>query len=929
MVSPGIDDMSREWCFLAKTTTVIGMPFQPDVTQVTYDGSLYTGSAELCFFWGPDKKPLFARQRTFLDGWIPMIEYGWRSGGLDYHYEAFAAALPGEDASNTVDFVRFTVTNGGRRPERAVLTSAFRHRVQDYRIGGIPFDTQWTYRMAGDSAIRNGKLVYMFPEGGRHFALPGKPYSGEFEGGVTARQEVCLSAYDRVLKPGQTLTLDFKMPRVPVEMPHAESAMARARAAESEVLRLRGSFHSPQAQDDGRVFGVMVPWSPQRGLAARGFGLWRWAEQTVEAGNLLKIGHQLLSGPPIKTRLGGSCELPEPPSPLPPSSSGARAIAARGRGSLPPGPRITPAFLDKLRVASYDAMRAKTIAYWKQAVLGNTEFDIPEPRVQNTLRASLVHMMLATRTRGGKRFQTDGLPYPDLFLSSFMQSQMAYDFLGRPYDYEQSIDQVLARQNPDGIFMDTSLPQNGQPLIAAHGQTLFGLCNHYLVTGHAAYARKVWPAIVRGVAWIAREHARDEYGLMPPSWPYDAEMIKGRYTSHNLWCLLAVRVAVRMARELGETDLARQWTALDSSYTHSVVVALRASARPDDSVPTGLYKYVTGEAARAGFKEYQTDQDWENILLAAPTEALAASDPLVKGTVDRMHRMKFREGVMTYRDGQHIHQYVTANVVEQEMAMDDQWQALCDYYHMILHNGPTGEGFENLVEPWTRQVADYCPPPHAWAATKMALLTREMLLVERGGRAGMDQSRRDLHLFSLLSPAWVKPGQSVGFRNVPCEMGHLSARLTFTRAGADLALSPRWTWAPRDLVVHIPYFVRLTGCSSDGLVSFDAHRILLKPGARWLRIRWSVLASASDGTIQKILLAYRREPDFRLENGNAIITPGREGSLTAEEKRIPPAPLTFATVLKAYRIEYARRFRMYLAAGGRPVPVEPPAMIRP
>src|SRR5215471_21393926 len=77
MLSPLVDKAEKEWCYLAKSTTVIGMPFQPDVTQVTYDGALFTRYAELCFFWGKEEKPLLARQKTFLQGWIPVVQYDW------------------------------------------------------------------------------------------------------------------------------------------------------------------------------------------------------------------------------------------------------------------------------------------------------------------------------------------------------------------------------------------------------------------------------------------------------------------------------------------------------------------------------------------------------------------------------------------------------------------------------------------------------------------------------------------------------------------------------------------------------------------------------------------------------------------------------------------------------------------------------------
>jgi len=75
---PGrIDNPEKEWSYLLEPTTVIGMPFSTHAVQVTYDGSIFTGSGELCFFYGKDNTPLFARQRYFLKGWIPVVMYSW------------------------------------------------------------------------------------------------------------------------------------------------------------------------------------------------------------------------------------------------------------------------------------------------------------------------------------------------------------------------------------------------------------------------------------------------------------------------------------------------------------------------------------------------------------------------------------------------------------------------------------------------------------------------------------------------------------------------------------------------------------------------------------------------------------------------------------------------------------------------------------
>ena len=52
MFDPVIDDPAREWCYGGKTTTVIGKPFVPAPVQVTFDGAIFTGEAELAFFHG-------------------------------------------------------------------------------------------------------------------------------------------------------------------------------------------------------------------------------------------------------------------------------------------------------------------------------------------------------------------------------------------------------------------------------------------------------------------------------------------------------------------------------------------------------------------------------------------------------------------------------------------------------------------------------------------------------------------------------------------------------------------------------------------------------------------------------------------------------------------------------------------------------------
>ena len=225
MLDTALDDPAKPWCYLAKSTTVIGVPFQPDVTQVTFDGALYTKNAELCFFYGQPMRPLLARQKNFLEGWLPVVQYAWSDGPVSYDIEMFAAALDGESADNTVNFVRLRARNTGHTPVTAVLGAMMRDSAGDYRLDKPPFDAGWRYEMSDQAAFRGDALVYAFSGQVEREAVPGTAYSGSFAGrqySLTARSEVCVTKCQRELAPGEASVAIFKMPRVPV--PRANEA---------------------------------------------------------------------------------------------------------------------------------------------------------------------------------------------------------------------------------------------------------------------------------------------------------------------------------------------------------------------------------------------------------------------------------------------------------------------------------------------------------------------------------------------------------------------------------------------------------------------------------------------------------------------------------------------------------------------------------
>ena len=828
MLDPATDDPGREWCYLAKSTTVIGVPYQPDVTQVTYDGALYTRSAELCFFYGEPLRPLLARQKTFLDGWMPIVLYDWSDGPIRYDIEMFAAPLELEeecrDVSNTVNFVRLRMRNTGDRPAKGVFATAMRQSGEDYRLGGPPAldptcryemtDDAACYEKADDAAFRGGTLIYTFSSSDViRQAVPGAAYLEPFTAAkhnVIPHAEVCLARYEPELAPGQSVSVVFKMPRVPLQ-----------------------------------------------------------------------------------------------------------------QSDFPQFPSAPSASVEKIRAADYDRYRTWTVNHWKSLLESGTVLEIPERRVQDAQRASLVHLLLATRNRNGARFQTVGLPYPDFYANDFVDIRMVYDALGHSEFVPPSIDEMIR------LFLNDSASKKGVmargwDIWPAHGMVIHSMAHHYVMTRDKEYARRIWPKLRLAVGILEKGLAADTYGLVPEVGPYDAERIKGHYTSHNLWSLLGLRSAIRMARELGETAHAQSWQRLHDEYFARFMKALQASAGDEGYVPTGLYKFLTGPAAGDGLSEVVTNCDWENVVLAYPTEVLDPSDKRVAATLLKV-RGDFAEGLMVYRNGMHLHQFVTGNMPEQHLVRGDQKQALVDLYHILLHCGSTHEGFENLVRPWQdRMVSASCPPPHGQTQGKIARLVRDFLLHEYGGRAGLDESQRDLYLFPVVSPVWAKPGQQISIRNAVTEMGLVSASMAFNETGARVTVDGKFHHPPANIVVRVPYFVTLKSFTSDAKQSQAKDRVVvLSPDVTRVDFTWQVDKKAHVGTFEELLLGYRRESTF---SGGPTKEPGGPGFILDTEKRNLPTPLSFNLVLEAFRHEYARRYAEFIKAGGKPTIVAAPPL---
>lgn len=823
MVGKEVDNPEREWSFTPKQTTVIGVPFTPTPVQVTFDGAIYTRDSELFFFYGKEDKPLCATQKTFFQGWIPIVEYDWLEDGIQYKIEMFGHSLKDEGCINSVQFVKVKMKNTTSVKKQVYFGGAIRASGLDHRMGEPKFSAESVYEFEGNNFMRDGDLVYSFSDKPVCYAVKNVSYSNSYsskEYEIKKNTAVGIVKYTQTLNSNEEYEIIFKYPRVAVKQ-----------------------------------------------------------NETT--------------------------------------------------------------FLNKLQSGEYNDYRNRCVDFWTRLIEGNGYFNIPEKRVNDSYKAGLVHLVLSTRThQNGVKRQGSGLPYDGIFFNDFIDMRLIYDVAGLHEYVELNYDWLNNAVNEEGLFVDSSVSHNRE-IMTSHGQALYSICNHFMYKDDKKLAKEMLNTVRKAVGLIAHDHKKQPNGLVRPSIPFDAEMIEGYYTSHNLWCLLGLRSAIIYAEYLGLNNDAKQWRELELSYRNSLLVAIEQSTAEDGYVPTGLYEFKKGK--ECGWALFRTDQDWENMLLVYPTELLFPTDKKVSGTLSHIRKKRFREGITTYRDGQHLHQYATTNLTNQHIAMNDQETALYDMYHILLHNGSTHEGFENMVEPWGDRDPEPIPGPHAWAAAKTSLLIRNCLIREYGGNAGLDMKERSLYLFSVISPVWEKPGESIDIVNAKTEFGIVNASMKFKKESVRITMNGNFIRKPKNIYIAIPHFKKISKITTDNRIKITIENgyIVCDPDIKTLDIEWT------DKTpihyLHTILNNYRKEPgvswvlpsvdyyakspkDIISNDSELVIVPGtKEGFLTDAETILPAEKINFELVRKAYLMEYNRRRTQYLNAAKPLLRIEAPA----
>jgi hypothetical protein len=491
-----------------------------------------------------------------------------------------------------------------------------------------------------------------------------------------------------------------------------------------------------------------------------------------------------------------------------------------------------------LRAATFDSAFQRTVDYWQQTLDKGMQIQLPEAKVADTFRASLVYDLEAIDHRGEDYIQTvNKVQYHAFWLRDGSHIMNAYDETGHFDAARQCLPFFLKTQNADGLF----LSQPGQ--YDGWGQALWAFGRYYELSHDRAFATQVYPAVKRAVAWLHQAREADPMHLMPAANPHDDEFTQktAHVTGHNFWALVGLRSAIELAKAVGTPEDAAEFQREYDDYSQRLFAALRAvAAKNGGYIPAGI--------------DVPGGQDWGNMNTLYPEVLLPPSDPLVTGTLEHT-RAEYAEGLMTYASL--LHHYITMKNSEAEIVRDDQQQVVGDLYAILLHTSSTQAGWEYGVAPWGTRDFGVDLAPHGWFAADYIALVRNMLVREEGN---------DLHLLSVLSPAWTKPGATIEIRNAPTRFGIVGFKAIFGTGGMTLDLDSNLRQKPEQIVLHLPWFVTAKSARADGRqISITGSQLQLPPSALRVEVDWVRRAPVPDLSYSRAVEAYEREYRARYE----------------------------------------------------------------
>jgi len=428
----------------------------------------------------------------------------------------------------------------------------------------------------------------------------------------------------------------------------------------------------------------------------------------------------------------------------------------------------------------FDRELLKARWYWQHAAsVPRATISIPDSALQYVLEASIRNLyQIREVVDGVAQFQPGPSVYRGLWVHDAVWHNDAALVLGDTVAVRENLEGILSTQQDDGrIRVMDPYPMNKET-----GTFLFSAVQYALSSGDTVWLRRVWPRLMRAVAWIQearsatlREPGTSFAGLLPPSFAdgglsgVNAEY-GGVYAS-----LIGLAAMARGAQMLGHADDRQKVERLFREMYGSFREAAGRDARRD-SFGNLYLPMMVGDTSTIRPPQQAQWGLCEALFLG---RFLDRDDSLVTGTLAMLESEK--EQGLPLNTGwlqNGIWPFIAGFVGMAHLWQGDYETATELLYAYANHSSPLGTWVEEQLPErlGTRTTGD---GSNASASSLYISLVRRLLLQERGDT---------LEILAGIPHEWIRPGSGITVRNVLTECGPVSFALHCTPGGEQLTL---------------------------------------------------------------------------------------------------------------------------------------------
>ena len=475
---------------------------------------------------------------------------------------------------------------------------------------------------------------------------------------------------------------------------------------------------------------------------------------------------------------------------------------------MPHTPILTSnqSLIDLLISSKYEDYFKKMLSYWKNAISTCMDITVPEDKISNACKSYLIHNLMCQNFISENEIEqvTNRLQYNQIWLKDAHSISLMFNLWNFPDVSKKILRYFLRLQRDNGNFVSNEGYMEGT------GCALAGFGDYIKMTNDSDFACEIFPSVEKAVSYIKGEVLNDRFGLIPPSNCGDGALIVGRVTGYNIWMLWGLDGAITVAEAAGKKEALEDFKEFRNAYFNHFVKQLKiATERNQGIIPPGMD--VSGGV------------HWDNLYAAYRDFLINPFDPIINSTFDYYRKNLMLEGLGSYESA--IHLWLTERIAQTAVIRGEQENALKDFYSLILHTGSCHEGFEFCPAPYVRDyraagslyrmvLPGWCDfPPHGKFGANFNTLLRMMLIRE------WNQS---LHLFSVISPEWVNPGDEIKVKNSSTTFGIVNLTSKAFDDGINISFVPTWNALPKNVLLHLPFYTNVSTVLVDGIpVSYD------------------------------------------------------------------------------------------------------------